>query len=104
LLITFLLALTPASCTRPAPPVVPLPALPNVKNVGPVSFRDQVRPILEQRCVVCHACNDAPCQLLLSSHDGIERGASKVAVYDTSRLAEAKPTRLFIDEKNTAEW
>ena len=41
---------------------------------------------LEQRCVVCHGCYDAPCQLLLSSPDGIARGASKQVVYDTDRL------------------
>ena len=23
---------------------------------------EQVRPIMERRCVVCHACYDAPCQ------------------------------------------
>jgi hypothetical protein len=81
-----------------------LPALPDAKSVGSVSFRDQVRPVLERRCVVCHSCYDAPCQLLLSSHQGIERGASKDVVYATSRLSEAQPTRLFIDAKNADEW
>ena len=29
-----------------------------------------MKPVLESRCVVCHACYDAPCQLLLSSYAG----------------------------------
>lgn len=33
-----------------------------------------VKPILESRCVVCHGCYDAPCQLKLSSPEGIDRG------------------------------
>jgi hypothetical protein len=28
-----------------------------------IDYDTQVRPILEARCVVCHACYDAPCQL-----------------------------------------
>jgi len=32
----------------------------------PVSYQKQIRPILERRCVVCHGCYDAPCQLKLS--------------------------------------
>ena len=30
-------------------------------------YHTQIKPILENRCVVCHGCYDAPCQLLLSS-------------------------------------
>src|SRR5215472_1235705 len=58
----------------------------------PVSFEADVKPVLENRCVVCHACYDGPCQLLFSSPDGIARGASKENVYDTSRLTAAAPT------------
>jgi hypothetical protein len=29
----------------------------------PISFADEVQPILDKRCVVCHGCYDAPCQL-----------------------------------------
>ena len=32
-----------------------------------ISYNDQVSPVLERRCVVCHGCYDAPCQLKLSS-------------------------------------
>ncbi len=70
----------------------------------PISYQEKVRPILERRCVVCHGCYDAPCQLKLSSYEGIERGAHKDKVYDGGRIREAEPTRLFVDAKNTAEW
>lgn len=67
-------------------------------------YREQVLPVLEKRCVVCHGCYDAPCQLKLSSPEGIDRGASKALVYDGARLRAADPTRLFIDAHTTEEW
>ncbi|MEL0629549.1 fatty acid cis/trans isomerase [Psychromonas aquatilis] len=67
-------------------------------------FRQQVMPILEKRCVVCHGCYDAPCQLKLSSAEGIDRGGSKEKVYDGERILGAKPSRLFIDAHHTEEW
>lgn len=67
-------------------------------------YSQQVKPVLENRCVVCHACYDAPCQLKLSSPEGIERGASKQRVYDGTRLLAAMPTRLGVDAQSTAEW
>ena len=89
------------SCTpTPAPTLPPLPEPP----AASVSYREQVQPILERRCVVCHGCYDSPCQLLLSSPEGIERGASKGVVYDASRLTAMEPTRLFTDAHGTAAW
>lgn len=70
----------------------------------PVNFRDNIQPILNSRCVVCHGCYDAPCQLKLNSAAGIARGASKERVYDGARILPADPTRLFIDALTTAEW
>ncbi|TEW53977.1 9-hexadecenoic acid cis-trans isomerase [Psychromonas sp. RZ22] len=67
-------------------------------------YRDQIKPLLEKRCVVCHGCYDAPCQLKLSSPEGIDRGASKHAVYDGSRILGADLSRLFIDAQTTEEW
>lgn len=71
---------------------------------GQVSYQREVRPILEQRCVNCHACYDAPCQLKLGSFAGISRGASKAPVYDGARIFEAPPTRLFIDADKPSVW
>src|SRR5262245_12344069 len=92
-----------AACTAPIPPP-PLPSLPTMPAGSRISYREQVQPVLERRCVVCHGCYDAPCQLLLSSPQGLARGASKAVVYDASRLTEAAPTRLFIDADGTAAW
>jgi hypothetical protein len=68
-----------------------------------VRYREQIRPIIDKRCVVCHGCYDAPCQLLLTSNQGIDRGASKEPVYHGTRLIQAEPTRL-VDATSTADW
>ncbi|MBL8201621.1 MAG: fatty acid cis/trans isomerase [Chromatiales bacterium] len=70
---------------------------------APDYWRD-VKPVLDQRCVVCHACFDAPCQLNLAAFEGIERGASKDVVYTATRVREAAPTRLFLDSPTAAGW
>ncbi len=69
-----------------------------------ISYNDEVRPVLERRCVVCHGCYDAPCQLKLSSPEGIHRGGNKKKVYDGARITADEPTRLFIDAATTEEW
>ena len=69
-----------------------------------VSFFNDVKPILDSRCVACHGCYDAPCQLKLGSIDGIDRGATKRLVYDFARLTAADPTRLFIDANDAVGW
>ncbi|MGR9087719.1 MAG: fatty acid cis/trans isomerase [Gammaproteobacteria bacterium] len=74
------------------------------RQQGKVSFFKQVKPILDSRCVVCHGCYDAPCQLKLESVEGIDRGASKRTIYDFIRLKAADPTRLFVDAKDTPGW
>jgi hypothetical protein len=74
-----------------------------VAAAGSVSYRRDVKPILDQRCVVCHGCYDAPCQLKLSSWEGIARGSSKDSVYGM-RLLEAPTTRLGIDAQRASQW
>ena len=69
-----------------------------------IDYWNDVKPVVEQRCVVCHACYDAPCQLKMSSIEGIERGATPEVVYNQSRIKKADPTRLFEDAQTTAEW
>src|SRR5262245_23965231 len=80
----------------------PLPKLSVLER--PVSFEADVKPVLDGRCVVCHACYDAPCQLQLGSDAGVARGASKQVVYDTARLSNAEPTRLGIDAHGAEAW
>jgi fatty acid cis/trans isomerase CTI len=69
-----------------------------------MSWSRDVKPVVDRRCVVCHACYDAPCQAELSSFEGAERGATKKPVYHGNRLTAMPPTRLFIDARSTAEW
>jgi hypothetical protein len=69
-----------------------------------VSWREDVLPVLENRCIVCHGCYDAPCQLKLSSYEGLMRGANPAKVYDGSRIRAAQPTRLGIDATTDEEW
>ena len=76
---------------------------PGVTPVGQ-HYLTEVKPIIENRCVVCHACYDAPCQLKLSSVEGIDRGANKEKVYNGTRLLASNLTRMFIDAQSTAEW
>lgn len=71
---------------------------------GAIDYWSQVKPILDARCVVCHGCYDAPCQLKLSSPEGLERGGSKELVYDALRLLQASPSRLFEDAQTAEEW
>ncbi len=76
---------------------VPIPPKPGM------SYRNDVQPILDRRCVVCHACYDAQCQLKLSAWEGVARGASKQKVYAT-RLVQGPTTRLFVDARSASEW
>lgn len=71
---------------------------------GAPSYQSEVRPLLARRCVVCHACYDAPCQAKLGSWEGIARGASARQVYDAARLKEAAPSRLFVDALSASQW
>jgi len=66
-------------------------------------YLNKVKPVLDNRCVVCHACYDASCQLKLSSPAGIDRGASKELVYNASVFTR-EPSRLFVDADTTEEW
>jgi len=83
----------PARFDRPRPPA------PN-----DISYTQNVQPILDKRCVVCHACYDAPCQLKATSWEGIARGASKTRVYDATRLLAAEPSRLYVDAQSPSQW
>lgn len=83
----------PATFDRPRP----------AADGAPDYWRD-VRPVLDARCVACHACYDAPCQLNLASYDGITRGASAAPVYSSTRLVADPPTRLGFDAASNAQW
>ena len=69
-----------------------------------IDFTRQVAPVLHRRCAVCHGCYDAPCQLKLSSLEGLRRGANKTVIYNGTRLTADPLTRLFVDATSVSAW
>jgi len=95
----FFIILFLSACSAPH-----LPPVKVAKTTQKISYLKDVKPILEKRCVVCHSCYNSPCQAKFSSFEGIDRGASKIAVYDATRLKAINPTRLFVDANTTQQW
>src|SRR3954452_13983149 len=77
-------------------------------NSQPASASDdyttQIQPIFDNRCVACHSCYNAPCQLNLQSHSGLTRGATKLNVYNRTRPRSVTPSRLDIDGHSVSDW
>ena len=69
-----------------------------------IDYQKEIKPLLDKRCAVCHSCYNSPCQLKLDSFEGTDRGATKRAIYNASRLSSMDPTRLFIDAQSTEDW
>lgn len=67
-------------------------------------FHRDIKPIVDNRCVVCHGCYDAPCQLKMTSFESIDRGASKTKVYDGARLLAGNLSRIGVDAGTTQQW
>lgn len=88
-----------SACSTPVPE--PIKVAVATKEI---SYLDEVKPILDKRCVSCHSCYNSPCQAKFSSFEGLDRGASKLKVYDATRFSAVEPTRLFIDAKKTEAW
>jgi len=93
----------PVACGSPPNAVVPAPA-PPLSSAEQSAIWSEAQTVFEARCVVCHGCYDAPCQLKLGTFDGVVRGASGDKVYDSTRLIAASPTRLDIDAHDAAGW
>ena len=89
-------------CATPRPPQVP--AYQFEPPTRQLQYLTDVEPILVKRCVVCHSCYNSPCQLKLSSWDGLERGASREQIYNAGRLKTMDPSRLLIDAHTASEW
>ena len=68
-----------------------------------ISYMKDIKPILDNRCVTCHSCYNSPCQLKLSSFEGLKRGANKESIYE-NRLKAITPSRLFVDALNEKQW
>ncbi len=58
------------------------------------NFLDKVQPVLTTRCVACHGCYEAPCQLNLQSYDGVVRGYNPIPIFSSSRVDYTVPTRM----------
>ena len=101
LLMTSLLILFINGCATPPPQT---PAYQFQPPTRQLDYLTDVEPILVKRCVVCHSCYNSPCQLKLSSWDGLERGASKEKIYNAGRLKTMDPSRLLIDAHTASEW
>jgi hypothetical protein len=69
-----------------------------------ISYTRDIQPIFTEKCVACHACNDAACQLNLGAGEGVLRGATKVPVYQGERSTAIAPTRIFYDASGPEEW
>src|SRR3990167_1348609 len=76
----------------------------SLQAAEPISYSRDIQPIFTQHCVACHACYDAACQLNLGSGEGVQRGASKAAVYNGTRTQAQATTRLFVDAHGPAAW
>jgi hypothetical protein len=61
-------------------PIAPAPA--SLLSPPQKAIWSGAQNVFKNRCVVCHGCYDAPCQLKLRTFDGIARGASDDKVYD----------------------
>jgi len=64
----------------------------------------KVQPIFDSKCVACHSCFNSPCQLNLTSFEGVSRGANLVNIYDFPKLKARKPTRLYTDAHSVEQW
>jgi hypothetical protein len=71
---------------------------------APDDYVTRIQPIFDKRCVACHSCYNAPCQLNLQNYSGLTRGAAKLNVYDGSRARSVIPTRLDIDGRSVSDW
>jgi len=97
LLLTIITLLFTACSVKPLEPI-------SFEKVNKeISFKNEIKPLLDKRCVSCHSCYNSPCQLKLSSYEGLKRGASKKDVY-ANRLSAEDPTRLFTDAINEEQW
>ena len=50
---------------------------------GDDDYVDRVQPIVARQCVTCHGCGDSPCQLKLTSFEGLLRGSNEEDLYGT---------------------
>lgn len=67
-------------------------------------YQDEIQSIFTARCVACHSCVAAPCQLNLTSYEGLARGMSKDQPYDYFRFFEEVPKADLDDHYSVEQW
>lgn len=67
-------------------------------------YSRNVQPIFDAKCIACHSCYNSPCQLNLTSFEGLQRGSSTINLYDFPKLEARDPTRLYVDAHSAQEW
>jgi hypothetical protein len=77
---------------------------PGNRHAGPVGdeYVDEIQPLLAQRCAVCHACTNGPCQLNMTSYAALSRGVHSTNPYDFG-LFDKRPTRVS-DNRTLEQW
>lgn len=79
-------------------------AVPTFAHAQDISFRRDIKPVFDEKCVSCHACYDAPGQLDFRTVEGIQRGAMKIEPYG-SRTVAIEATYLWNNPSKTMdEW
>ncbi|MGZ3774107.1 MAG: fatty acid cis/trans isomerase [Pseudobdellovibrionaceae bacterium] len=67
-------------------------------------YLSKIQPIFNNRCIACHSCFNSPCQLNLTSFNGVDRGAIQDDIYDFKDIGNKTPTRLGIDVPQALDW
>lgn len=67
-------------------------------------YLSKIQPIFNNRCVACHSCYNSPCQLNLTSFNGVDRGAIQDDIYNFRNIGNKTPTRLGVDVPQSFEW
>ena len=74
---------------------------------GQDRFVDEILPVFARRCATCHGCTDSPCQLKLTSYEGISRGSSQTNIFE-NRLFSVAQSRMqdgrILDPKGRVDF
>lgn len=71
---------------------------------GSDHYLDRVQPVLAARCVACHSCTAAPCQLNLTSFETLSRGASQSKPYGGHVKAMPEGPTRYADALSIEAW
>jgi hypothetical protein len=98
--ILFFKATNETSAWRPF--ILDSPEYPEKTALEEGFYLDRVQPILNRRCIACHGCLDSPCNLKMTSYEGVLRGA-KGENPDDPHLFTEEPIRLY-DAPSLEVW